>query len=85
MQQWRADSLVAHTYDIYQNGTLSEVHYDDTGGDRDLNDMILEVAIVGRRPINVFEPAIGQDSATEIFKKQGMPRIQEEIAKVKKN
>jgi len=84
-QQSRADSLVAHSYDIYENGTLSEVHYDDTGGDRDLNDMILEVAIVGRRPINVFEPVIGQDSATEIFKKQGMPRIQEEIAKVKKN
>ena len=46
--------------------------------------MILEVAIVGRKPISVFEPAIGQEAATEIFKKQGMQRIQEEIAKVKK-
>jgi hypothetical protein len=81
-QSWRLDSLVAHTYDIYENGTLSTVHYDDTGADNDLNDMILEIAIVGRKQI-IFKPAIGQEAATEIFKKQVMPRIQEELARVK--
>ena len=84
-QQWRPDSLVAHIYDIYENGTLSNVHYDDTGADRDLNDIVLEVAIVGRKPISIFEPAIEQEAATEIFKKQGMPRIQEELARVKES
>jgi hypothetical protein len=46
---WTPDALTAHSYDIYDNGTLSTVHYDDTGGDRDLDDLELEVAIVGRR------------------------------------
>ena len=46
---WAPDALVGHSYDIYENGTLSTVHYDDTGGDRDLDDLELEVAIVGRR------------------------------------
>ena len=47
---WRPDALAGHSYDIYENGTLSTVHYDDTGGDRDLDDLIVEVALVGRRP-----------------------------------
>ena len=84
-QQWRPDSLVAHIYDIYENGTLSTVHYDDTGADRDLNDMVLEVAIVGRKPIRIFEPAIEQEVATELFKKQAMPRILDELARVKES
>ena len=46
---WQADPLVGHGCSIYENGTLSIVRYDDTGGDRDFNDLVLEVAIVGRR------------------------------------
>jgi hypothetical protein len=75
-------SLVGHVYDIYENGTLSTVHYDDTEADGDLDDMILEVAIVGRKQMRIFEPAIEQEAATEAFKKQAMPRIREEMARV---
>ena len=38
-----------HSYDIYDNGTLSTVGWDDTGGDRDMDDLIVEVAVVYRR------------------------------------
>ena len=47
--------------------------------------MVLEVAIVGRKPIRIFEPAIEQEVATELFKKQAMPRILEELARVKES
>lgn len=82
-QQWQPDLVVAHIYDIYENGTLSTVHYDDAGGDNDLNDMILEIAIVGRKPIRIFDPVVGQKASAEIFKKQAMPRIRGELARIK--
>lgn len=40
---------MGHAFDRYQNGTMSTVGWDDTGGDRDFNDMTLEVAVVFRR------------------------------------
>lgn len=48
-QTWSRDAAVGHSYDIYENGTLSRVGWDDTGGDMDLNDLIVEVAVVRRR------------------------------------
>jgi hypothetical protein len=65
--QWRPDAIMAHAYDIYDNGTLSTVQYDDTGGDRDLNDLIIEVAIVGRTPIGILTQAVEQQAATLHF------------------
>ena len=46
---WRWDDAVGHTYDVYDNGTLATVHWDDTGGDSDFDDFIVEVAVVRRR------------------------------------
>jgi hypothetical protein len=63
--EWRADGLVGHGYDIYENGTLSTVRYDDTGGDRDLDDFVLEVAVVGRRSWRDLVQARDQAEATE--------------------
>jgi hypothetical protein len=62
---WRADSLVAHSYDIYGNGTLSTIYYDDTGGDRDLDDFVLEAAIVGRRSWQDVVQAVDQEAVNE--------------------
>jgi hypothetical protein len=45
---WLRDFSVGHSYDIYDNGTLSTVGWDDTGEDRDYDDFILEVAVVRR-------------------------------------
>ena len=39
---WNRDAAVGHSYDIYENGTLSRVGWDDTGGDMDLNDLIVD-------------------------------------------
>ena len=46
---WSRDAAVGHSYDTYENGTLSRVGWDDTGGDMDMNDLIVEVAVVRRR------------------------------------
>lgn len=46
---WHGDAVVGHSFDIYDNGTLSTVGFDDTGADRDCNDLVLEVAIIYRR------------------------------------
>jgi hypothetical protein len=46
---WHGDAVVGHSFDLYDNGTLSTVGFDDTGADRDCNDLVLEVAIVYRR------------------------------------
>jgi hypothetical protein len=72
---WQADALVGHSYDIYENGTLSIVRYDDTGGDRDFNDLVLEVAIVGRRSWGLLVQAKDQAVVNTKIKKQGLPKL----------
>ena len=72
---WQADSAVGHSYDIYENGTLSIVRYDDTGGDRDFNDLVLEVAIVGRRSWLDLTQAVDQAAVNKVIQRQGIPRL----------
>jgi hypothetical protein len=81
---WQADSLVGHSYDIYENGTLSIVRYDDTGGDRDFNDLVLEVAIVGRRSWRDLVQAANQAAVNAKIKKQGLPRLRKLLKKRRK-
>jgi hypothetical protein len=81
---WQADSLVGHSYDIYENGTLSIVRYDDTGGDRDFNDLVLEVAIVGRRSWRDLIQAKNQAAVNAKIKKQGLPRLRKLLKKRRK-
>jgi hypothetical protein len=76
--QWRADAAAGHSYDIYDNGTISTASWDDTGGDRDFDDMILEVAIVYRR--RYFDPVIAlvdavTDEVFERFAAEDFPRF----------
>ena len=78
---WQADALVGHSYDIYENGTLSIVRYDDTGGDRDFNDLVLEVAIVGRRSWLDLVQAENQAAVNELIQKQGIPRLRSFLEK----
>lgn len=72
---WRRDALVGHSYDIYENGTLSIVGYDDTGQDRDFDDFVLEVAIVGRRSWKDVTQAEDQAAANAEIEKEGLPRL----------
>ena len=81
--RWKSDALVGHSYDIYENGTLSTVYYDDTGADRDMDDMVVEIAIVGRTPIRIFTQAVDQAIATRHFEEHAAPRILAEMAKLK--
>jgi hypothetical protein len=60
---------------VYENGTLSIVRYDDTEGDRDFNDLVLEVAIVGRRSWGDIIQAENQAAVDEKIKKEGLPRL----------
>ncbi len=74
---WNTDAAVGHSFDIYDNGTLSTVFWDDTGGDRDFNDIILEVAIVFRHAyFRALEP-VAQASEAEIkrFMDEDLPRL----------
>jgi hypothetical protein len=77
---WQADALVGHAYDIYENGTLSTVYFDDTGGDRDLNDLILEVALVGRRSWIDLIQAESQEAANARFKKTALTKLKRAMA-----
>lgn len=55
---WRWDAAVGHSFDQYDNGTLSVVGWDDTGGDRDFNDLTVEIAVVDRTGyFDVLAPA----------------------------
>lgn len=72
---WRADALHGHAYDIYENGTLSTVHFDDSGGDRDLDDFVLQVAVVGRESWREVLEAANQEVANEQFAESGLPRL----------
>lgn len=72
---WRADAGVGHSYDIYENGTLSIVRYDDTGGDQDFDDFVLEIAIVGRRSWLSLVQAENQAAVNKEIEKKGLPTL----------
>lgn len=72
---WQPDAAVGHSYDIYENGTLSTVQFDDTGGDRDFNDLIVEVAIVGRRSWTTLPVALEQAAVNRVIQEKGIPRL----------
>ena len=81
---WQTDALVGHSYDIYENGTLSKVGYDDTGGDRDFNDLVLEVAVVGRHSWVELLQAENQVTANKMIQKEGLPRLKALLKKSNK-
>jgi hypothetical protein len=78
---WRPDAFVGHTYDIYDNGTLSTVHFDDTGGDRDMNDLILEVAVVKRNRPDIVIAAEGQVERFQQFEREAFPKLRDRRTK----
>lgn len=77
--QWRADASTVHSYDIYERGTLSTVHFDDTGGDLDHDDLVIEVAVVGRSPWEDLTQAIDQVPILEAFD-DWSPRLRARMA-----
>lgn len=81
---WRPDALVRHSYDIYENGTLSTVQYDDNGVDRDFNDLIVEVAIVGRQSWTILQNAPEQVAVNKIIQEKGIPKLQALLARSRK-
>jgi hypothetical protein len=57
---WEYDDANGHSYDIYENGFLTTLQWEDVGGvNGDFNDLIMEIAVVRRRPF-VFERAPAQ-------------------------
>ena len=78
---WQADALVGHSCDIYENGRLSTVQYDNTGNNGDSDDLILEVAIVGRRSWGDLSQAANQPAVNKKIQDQGIPRLRELLDK----
>lgn len=78
---WTADVLFGHTYDIYENGTLSTIHYDDTGGDQDADDFVLEAAIVGRQSWQELVQARDQEDINERYTREGLPKLKSRMYK----
>lgn len=77
---WQRDAMVGHTFDIYERGTLSTVHFDDTGGDRDLDDFILEVAVVRRRRFfDVLEGVAYPKADIKSFEEKDYPKLRDAI------
>ena len=60
---------------------MSIVRYDGTGGDRDFNDLVLEVAIVGRRSWGDIVQAKNQVAVNAKIQKQGLPRLRSLLKK----
>jgi hypothetical protein len=74
-QLWLPDALVRHSYDIYENGTLSTVQYSDLGARGEFDDFVLEVAIVGRRSWANLPKAPEQAKTNRIIQEKGIPRL----------
>jgi hypothetical protein len=77
--KWIWDRSLGHTYDIYDNGTLATVYYDDVrvGGDRDFNDLIVEVAVVRRQLFfDNLEVAQRDDDALKRFATEIEPKLE---------
>lgn len=74
--QWQDDAAVGHRFDIYDNGTLSTVGWDDTGGDLDYDDMVVEVAIVFRHAyFDQLAPVAVRQADFERFVREELPKI----------
>ena len=72
---WARDAAVGHSFDLYDNGTLSTVGWDDTGGDLDYNDVIMEVAVVYRRGyFDWLHPAAIDEATLSRFVQEGYPK-----------
>jgi hypothetical protein len=69
--QRRPDAIVAHAYDIYDNGTLSTVQYGDTSGDHWTD------------PDRYSYPGSRAAGADAEFEHNAAPEIQAEMAKAK--
>jgi hypothetical protein len=68
---------VGHSYDRYDNGTLSTVGWDDTGGDLDYDDLTMEVAVVYRRSyFDFLEPIFTTEARAERFVREELPKYQ---------
>ena len=75
---WTHDAAVGHSFDIYDNGTLSTVGWDDTGGDLDYNDVIMEVAVVYRRGyFDWLRPVAAADATMNHFVREAYPKYRE--------
>jgi hypothetical protein len=71
---WRRDAAVGHSFDLYRNGTLSRVGWDDTGGDRDMDDLVVEVAVVDRsRVLAPFAAAAVDEQDLRTFQADVLP------------
>jgi hypothetical protein len=67
----RINASIGHSFDIYDNGTLSTVGWDDTGGDLDHNDKVMEVAVVYRRSyFDWLEPVVAAEADVARFPPQ---------------
>lgn len=72
---WQHDASVGHSFDQYENGTLSTVGWDDTGGDMDRNDLIMEVAVVYRRSyFDDLEVKLPREAELQRFTREDLPR-----------
>lgn len=74
---WQRDALVGHRFDQYENGTLSTVGWDDTGGDRDYDDLVMEVAVVYRRGWFEWLNKLEVDPGLVARAEQELPRYRE--------
>ena len=80
---WQRDASVGHSFERYDNGTLSTVGWDDTGQDKDYDDLILEVAVVYRRSyfdsLDLLEVDHANDSAMQRFLNEDLPKYQSSV------
>jgi hypothetical protein len=73
---WQRDTAVGHSFDLFANGTLSTVGWDDSAGDRDFNDLVVEVAVVYRRNYwSVFDEIRLEAEAIRAFEKSALPKL----------
>jgi hypothetical protein len=74
---WQGNASVGHSFDRYDNGTLSTVGWDDTGGDLDYDDLTMEVAVVYRRSyFDFLEPVFTTEARSERFVREELPKYQ---------
>lgn len=72
---WYADAAVGHITDVYSNGILTTVYYDDDASDLDMNDFVIQIFTTtgGIRPLKL--PPL-QAEINGKFEKDVLPRLQ---------
>lgn len=79
---WLPNTAIAHMTDVYSNGLLTTVYFEDTGAGGDFNDLVIQI-FSATRAGSAFAVPAAQKKISKKFEKDVLPRLIKQAEKDK--